>query len=117
MLPSVFPKKKFFSHDDKMHLAPRILITLPEGASLDNTRINLKAGQINTITSDDCILKRYSIDDNNVILLQKRYSSEPYGIAFKKGPTTKKLKENIDFAIKDMKFNGKLSQLHKKWNL
>ncbi len=42
----VFPKKKFFSHDDKMHLAPRILITLPDDANLDNTRINLKAGQI-----------------------------------------------------------------------
>ena len=85
--------------------------------SYDEAYIALKAGQINAITSDDCILKRYSIDDNNVILLQKRYSNEPYGIAFKKGPTTKKLKENIDFAIKDMKFNGKLSQLHKKWNL
>ena len=83
----------------------------------DDAYYALKNGQINAITSDDSILKRYSIDDNNVVLLSKRYSKEPYGIAFKKGATTKKLKENIDFAIKDMKQKGVLTRLHKKWNL
>jgi len=77
----------------------------------------LKAKQINAITSDDSILKRYSIDDKDVVLLPKRYSKEPYGIAFKKGATTKKLKENIDFAIKDMKMKNVLLRLHKKWGL
>ncbi|MCR5614372.1 HAAS signaling domain-containing protein [Treponema sp.] len=41
-----FPKKKFFSHDDKMHLCPRILITVPDGVNLENTKITLEAGQI-----------------------------------------------------------------------
>ena len=83
----------------------------------DEAYLALKAGQINAITSDDCILKRYSIDDKDVVLLPKRYSKEPYGIAFKKGPTTKKLKENIDFAIKDMKQKGVLTRLHSKWDI
>ena len=77
----------------------------------------LKAGQINAITSDDTLLNRYAIDDDEVIILPRRYSNEPYGIAFKKGDTTKKLKENLDFAIKDMKQKNVLNRLHKKWEL
>ena len=75
----------------------------------------LKAGKINAITSDDTILSRFIIDDPTVKLLPKRYSTEPYGIAFKKGPTTVKLKENIDFAINDMKQKNVIPRLHKKW--
>lgn len=77
----------------------------------------LKAGQINAITSDDTILNRYAIDDSNVILLPRRYSNEPYGIAFKKGTSTKKLKQELDFAIKDMKQKNVLVRLRKKWGL
>ena len=77
----------------------------------------LKSGQINAITSDDTILSRYELDDNEVVILPRRYSNEPYGIAFKKGNTTKKLKENLDFAIKDMKQKNVLNRLRKKWEL
>ena len=75
----------------------------------------LKSGQINAITSDDTILSRYELDDNEVVILPRRYSNEPYGIAFKKGDTTRKLKENLDFAIKDMRQKNVLNRLHKKW--
>ena len=85
--------------------------------SYDEAYIALKNKEINAITSDDSILKKYSLDDKDVVLLPKRYSKEPYGIAFKKGPTTKKLKENIDFAIKDMKQKGVLTRLHNKWGV
>lgn len=75
----------------------------------------LKAGKINAITSDDTILNGFVIDDPTVKLLPKRYSNEPYGIAFKKGPTTIKLKENIDFAIEDMQQKNVIPRLRKKW--
>ena len=77
----------------------------------------LKAGQINAITSDDTILSRYAIDDNGVVLLPKRYSHEPYGIAFKKSVTTDKLKENLNYAIKDMKQKNVIVRLRKKWGI
>ncbi len=75
----------------------------------------LKKGQINAITSDDTILSRYTIDDSSVKLLSRRYSKEPYGIAFKKGHTTVKLKENLDFAIKDLQQKNVIARLRKKW--
>lgn len=77
----------------------------------------LKKGQINAITSDDTILSRFAIEDSSVKLLPKRYSREPYGIAFKKGETTVKLKENLDFAIKDMQQKNVIPRLRKKWNI
>ena len=77
----------------------------------------LKAGQINAVTSDDTILNSFVISDSSVKLLPKRYSHEPYGIAFKKGKSTRKLKENLDFAIKDMKQKNIILRLRKRWNL
>lgn len=77
----------------------------------------LKSGHINAITSDDTILSRFVIDDNTVKLLPKRYSKEPYGIAFKKGYSTKKLKQNLDSAIKDLQRKNVINRLRKTWNI
>lgn len=75
----------------------------------------LKAGKINAITSDDTILSRFAVDDSSVKLLPKRYSKEPYGIAFKKGESTIKLKENLDFAIDDLQRKNVIPRLRKTW--
>jgi len=77
----------------------------------------LKSGQICAITSDDTILSRFTLDDSSVKLLPKRYSHEPYGIAFKKGASTVKLKQNLDFAIKDMQQKNILVRIRKKWEI
>jgi len=77
----------------------------------------LKAGNINAITSDDTILNRFALADKSVKLLPKRYSNEPYGIAFKKGNSTARLKEELDFAIEDLTRRNILNSLHSKWNL
>lgn len=77
----------------------------------------LKAGDINAITSDDTILNQYAFNDSKVKLLSKRYSHEPYGIAFKKSPSTVKLKENIDFVIEDLQRKNVILRLRKKWEL
>lgn len=75
----------------------------------------LKIGRINAITSDDTILSSFAIDDSSVKLLPKRYSREPYGIGFKKGKSTVKLKENLDLAIDDMKQKNIITRIHKTW--
>ena len=77
--------------------------------------IALKNGQINAITSDDTILSGFAMNDKGVKLLPKRYSREPYGIGFKKGKSSARLKENIDLAIKDMKQKNIITRIHKKW--
>lgn len=75
----------------------------------------LKQGKIDALTSDDTILSTFAYDDKDVKLLPKRYSKEPYGIALKKGKSTKKLKENIDFAIKDMQRKNIITRIRRKW--
>ena len=77
----------------------------------------LKAGRISAITSDDTILRHYALSDSSVKILPKRYSKEPYGIAFKKGDSTIKLKQNLDFAIKDLQQKNVIPRLRKKWEI
>ena len=77
----------------------------------------LKSGQIEAITSDDTILNRFALDDRSVKLLPRRYSNEPYGIAFKKSESTVRLKEELDSAIKDMQRKNVITRLRKKWGL
>ena len=77
----------------------------------------LKEGNISAVTSDDTILNRFVLSDKSVKLLPRRYSNEPYGIAFKKGPSTKRLKEELDFVINDLQRRNILYSLHNKWGL
>ncbi len=77
----------------------------------------LKAGSINAITSDDTILSGFAIEDKSVKLLSKRYSREPYGVGFKKGKCSAKLKQTLDFAIIDLKQKNVINRLRKKWRL
>ncbi len=75
----------------------------------------LKNGTIDAITSDDTILNRFVSDDNQVKILPKRYSREPYGIGFRKGKGSAKLKDALDDAISDMKQKNVITRLHKQW--
>lgn len=75
----------------------------------------LKNEKIDAITSDDTILGRFTINDKHVILLPKRYSKEPYGIGFRKGKGSDKLKKSLDDAILDLKQKNVINRLHKKW--
>lgn len=77
----------------------------------------LKAGQIDVLTSDDTLISRFAFEDKSLKLLPKRYTKEPYGIAMKKGKGSKKLKYNIDSAIKDMQRKKVIARLRKKWQI
>ncbi len=85
--------------------------------SYQDAYIALKSGSINAITSDDTILNRFALADKAVKLLPARYSNEPYGIAFKKGNSTKRLKEELDFAINDLIRRNILNSLRSKWGI
>ena len=79
--------------------------------------IALKNKEIEAITSDDTILNQFAHEDSSVKLLGKKYSKEPYGIAFKKGKSTAKLKENIDYTITNLQQKNVITRLRKKWNI
>ena len=85
--------------------------------SYQDAYLALKDGRINAITSDDVILKRFATNDSSVKLLPKRYSKEHYGIAFKKGASTNKLKEHLDFLIGDLQSKNVISKLRKTWGI
>jgi ABC-type amino acid transport substrate-binding protein len=75
----------------------------------------LKNGKIEAITSDDTILSRFALEDKNVKLLPKRYSREPYGIGFRKGKSSAKLKNALNEAISNLKQKNVINRLHKQW--
>lgn len=75
----------------------------------------LKQGRADAMTSDDTILMGFALQDDSVKLLPKRYSQEPYAVAFKKGPESLRLKNKVDFVITDMAKTGRLNQLKAKW--
>ena len=62
-------------------------------------------------------LLAFAFEDKSVKLLPKRYTREPYGIAIRKGKGTQRLKENIDFAIGDMKQKNVINRMRRKWGL
>lgn len=85
--------------------------------SYKDAYLALKSDKINAITSDDTILSRFAINDRSVKLLPKRYSREPYGIAFKKSDASIKFKEQLNFAIEDLQRKNVIPRLRKTWGI
>lgn len=77
----------------------------------------LKAGHVLGITSDDAILRNYSLKDSSVNLLPKRYSRDSYAIAFRRGEESNYIIEVVNNVISDMEHRGVFMQLKRKWNL
>ena len=75
----------------------------------------LKNNSILALTSDDTILNRFVQEDPEVKMLPKRYTKEPYGIGFRQGKGSAKLKNVLDFAINDLKQKNIINRLHKEW--
>lgn len=75
----------------------------------------LKEGRADAMTSDDTILREFALQDPSLKLLPKKYSKEPYAIAFKKGDSTKRLRNKVNDIIEDMSQSGELRQLKAKW--
>ena len=76
----------------------------------------LKKHEIDAIATDDTIILGIIMEDKSLkILSAPRYSKEPYGVAFRKGEETKRLRTIVDKTISDMASDGTLSRLNNKW--
>ena len=85
--------------------------------SYDDAYNALKNGTVLGITSDEAILRTYSMKDNSVKILPKRYSRDSYGIAFRRGEESDYIIEVVNNVISDMDNRGVFNQLKRKWNL
>lgn len=95
--------------------APNALIRgYDDNAKAINAFIN---GSDDAITTDDSLLQGLAMDNNNYIILPKRLTKEPYGIAFKKSRHTNSLKEKVNKIIKEMRDDGTLQAIKDKWGL
>lgn len=77
----------------------------------------LKAGKADAIIADDTILMGFSLNDNSVVLLPKKYSKEPYAVAFKKGEESKSLIKAVNSIIDIETKNGNLKRIRKSFGI
>ncbi|MFS0574465.1 transporter substrate-binding domain-containing protein [Sporosarcina sp. 179-K 3D1 HS] len=73
----------------------------------------LKAGQGDTLTTDNSILLGMASEDDNYELVGGTFTDEPYGIAVKKGET--ELLEALNAALKELKENGEYDKIYDTW--
>ncbi|MGG0656141.1 transporter substrate-binding domain-containing protein [Rummeliibacillus pycnus] len=73
----------------------------------------LKAGQGDTLTTDNAILYGMVDEDPSYQVVGDIFTDEPYGIAAKKD--SPELVKAINDALKEMKDNGKYDEIYKKW--
>lgn len=73
----------------------------------------LKAGQGDTLTTDNSILFGMASDDSNYEVVGGTFTDEPYGIAMKKGSDD--LVKAVNDALKELKDNGKYDEIYSKW--
>ena len=77
----------------------------------------LKQGKAEAIVSDDTILLGIALQDNSLELLPKKYSQEPYAIAFRKGPESDDVIKAVNFVIENETRNGRLKQIQKTFGI
>jgi putative glutamine transport system substrate-binding protein len=77
----------------------------------------LKARKADAIMGDDSILMGFSINDKSVVLRPKRYSKEPYAIAFKKGSESTSLINAVNNIIEIETKNGNLKKIRKSFGI
>ncbi|WP_282446338.1 transporter substrate-binding domain-containing protein [Paenibacillus silvae] len=73
----------------------------------------LKAGKGEALTTDNIILIGMQQTDNNYKLVGGNFTSEPYGMAIRKGDTA--FVEEVNNMLKELKDSGEYDTLHEKW--
>ena len=77
----------------------------------------LKNGKADAIVSDDTILLGLALKDDSVELLPKRYSREPYAVAFRKGAESKDLINAVNNVIDLETRNGNLKKIQESFGI
>ncbi|KRE57440.1 glutamate ABC transporter substrate-binding protein [Paenibacillus sp. Soil750] len=73
----------------------------------------LKAGQGDTLTTDNAILYGMMEQDKNFEVVGEPFTDEPYGIAMKKGETA--LQAAVNEGLKKLESSGQYAKIYEKW--
>ena len=79
--------------------------------------IELENHNIDAISTDDVILQGIANISSQYKILPERYSTEFYGIAFRKDDFSQSLKNSINEVLAGLEKSGKLIQLEKKYGI
>ncbi len=77
----------------------------------------LKENKADGIVADDTVLLGFAVKDKSVKLLPKRYSKEPYAIAFRKEDGTERLMAKVNYILQNLQSTGRLNRLQEKWGI
>ncbi len=75
----------------------------------------LKNLEADALTTDDTLIYGFLHDNPEFKILKARYTQEPYGIAFKKDISAKRLQQLINGTLEELKADGTLQRLKTKW--
>ncbi|TBL78632.1 glutamate ABC transporter substrate-binding protein [Paenibacillus thalictri] len=73
----------------------------------------LKAGQGDTLTTDNAILYGMAVQDPGFEVVGEPFTDEPYGIAIKKGESA--LVAKVNEQLKAMQSDGEYNKIYEKW--
>lgn len=73
------------------------------------------AGRAEAFSQDDTILNGFLSKHCGVRILSKEMSIEPYGMAFRKDPASKKLEQKVQAILNTLGKSGKLKSKEKEW--
>lgn len=87
-----------------------------QGYANNSDAINaFKSGSGDAITTDDSLLQGLVMENADYIILPKKLTKEPYGIAFKKSRHTNSLRHSIDKIINEISLDGTLQTIKNRW--
>lgn len=87
--------------------------TVREYENYQEAFMALKAGQGDTLTTDNSILYGMAQQDPNFTVLEETFTDEPYGIAIKKGDS--EFVNEVNEVLKELKESGKYDEIYEKW--
>ena len=76
-----------------------------------------KNGVADAMIADDTILYNLAIDDPSIRMLEKRFSKEPYAVAFRKEKASEQLIDSVNFTIELLEHSGQLRDMQRKWGI
>ena len=77
----------------------------------------LKHHKADAIVADDTILMGMALKDPSVELLPKKYTKEPYAVAFRKGTESKDLVKAVNKVIEIETRNGNLRKIQNSYGI
>lgn len=77
----------------------------------------LQKDEADAIVADDTVLLGYVLDHRTVKLLNKRYSREPYAIAFRQGKASQSLRFEVNEYLNYLISTGKIRKLAERYKL